>query len=79
MRLTVAICLAWVALREAAEVADCKGNVAGDKIWMCPDVDVKQCPLTYASTGFTPEYIQCGVAGRTCVSLGPLCQKPVRG
>ena len=36
-----------------------QGNVAGDKIWMCPDVDVKECPLTYASTGFSPEYIQC--------------------
>eukprot|EP00434_Breviolum_minutum_P018704 symbB.v1.2.016506.t1/scaffold1211.1/size131413/4 len=57
-----------------AAIADCKGNVAGDKIWMCPDVDVKECPLTYASTGFSPEYIQCGVAGRLCVSLGPLCQ-----
>lgn len=71
MRLLV-IFLVWLPVKAA--VADCKGDVAGDKIWMCPDVDVKQCPLTYASTGFSPEYIQCGVAGKSCVSLGPLCQ-----
>ena len=38
-----------------------QGNVAGDKIWMCPDVDVQQCPLTYASSGISPEYIQCAL------------------
>eukprot|EP00435_Cladocopium_sp_Y103_P072557 s34_g40.t1 len=72
MRLLV-IFLVWLPVKAA--VADCKGNVAGDKIWMCPDVDVSQCPLTYASTGFSPEYIQCGVAGKSCVSLGPLSSK----
>eukprot|EP00913_Durusdinium_trenchii_P001369 g1266.t1 len=42
----------------------CKGDLAGDKIWMCPDVDVRQCSVSYARTGFTPQYIQCAVAGK---------------
>ncbi|CAK8996904.1 unnamed protein product [Durusdinium trenchii] len=52
----------------------CKGDLAGDKIWMCPDVDVRQCSVSYARTGFTPQYIQCAVAGKSCVAFGPLCE-----
>ncbi|CAJ1366920.1 unnamed protein product [Effrenium voratum] len=62
----------------AATLAYAQGKVAGDKAWMCPEVDLEQCPLSFVGTGFSNDYVQCGVAGKYCVSMGPVCQ-PRRG
>eukprot|EP00439_Symbiodinium_sp_Y106_P076389 s1420_g15.t1 len=61
-----ALCLLVWGLARAVDAVDCKGQVAGDKLWMCPDIDLVQCPLSFVRTGFEPGFVQCGVVGKYC-------------